>query len=423
MMSVAVADGSAKLLKAVGRDVSLGGVYSPDGRFIAWATKEGIQLYDLRTGTESSLVPDLAKPSVLGWAPDGKHILFSSERGGSSDAWLIAVADGTARGEPILVRKNWGNRPLGFTPSGAFYFGVINNVAEVRVAELDPAGGKAVLPSEPAFRRGHTMDADWSPDGRSLAAKDGRMPGQAVIVRSMDAGVERELPVGEWAIGPGNLRWTPDGKAVVVPASAPGKGNHLIRIDVQTGQVSSLMPLPALGGWPRFGIARDGNEVYYLRPQAGLVSRDLQSGLEREIVKGRAFYWGAPSPDGQKVAIAENSDTSWTLLIRPASEGEFREIVRVDKANDFPYLGSPAWTPDSRHLVFLMRVRGETGKWQLLLAPVEGGEPRRIGLISARQLLGVRLHPDGRRVSISDIKVDLEIWVMENFLPKAKAEK
>jgi hypothetical protein len=44
-----------------------------------------------------------------------------------------------------------------------------------------------------------------------------------------------------------------------------------------------------------------------------------------------------------------------------------------------------------------------------------------MGLIVARQLVGLGLHPDGRRVAISDVKVDLEVWVMENFLPKAAA--
>jgi hypothetical protein len=38
-------------------------------------------------------------------------------------------------------------------------------------------------------------------------------------------------------------------------------------------------------------------------------------------------------------------------------------------------------------------------------------------------LQGVRLHPDGRRVAITDVRVDLEVWVMENFLPPTKVAK
>ena len=422
MMLVAVADGSAKLLKAMGKDLSPGGEFSPDGRYIAWATKEGLSLFELQTGTESPLIPDRSNPSVLGWAPDGKHILFSSERAGSADAWLVVVAGGKAQGEPVFVRKNWGNLPMGFTPSGAFYYAVINNVWNAQIAELDPAGGNLVSP-QPAFRRGNTRASEWSPDGRSLAAIDARVPQRAVIVRSMDTGEERELQVGERTIENGGLRWTPDGKAVVVPASVPGKGENLIRIDVQTGQVTSLMPLPALGGWPHFGFSRDGNAIFYMRPHAGLVSHDLRSGQETVVIEKQGLSWGAMSPDGQRIAMTMNSDKSWALLVMPASGGEARELVRVDREKDTPFLGSPEWTRDGRYVIFLMRVRGQTGQWQLLRVPTEGGEPQRIGLIAARQLQGVRLHPDGRRIVTGDIKVDLEVWVMEHFLPQAKAAK
>ncbi len=45
-----------------------------------------------------------------------------------------------------------------------------------------------------------------------------------------------------------------------------------------------------------------------------------------------------------------------------------------------------------------------------------------MGLNVAGQLTGgLRLHPDGRRVAIDDVKVNLEVWVMENFLPKSSA--
>jgi Tol biopolymer transport system component len=430
MMLVAVADGSAKLLMTAGKDISPGGAFSPDGQHIVWATKEGLSLFELRTGTESLLIPDRLNPSVLGWAPDGKHILFSSERSGSADAWLIAVAGGKAQGEPVFVKKNWGFLPMGFTRSGAFYYGVNNNVWDVQIAELDPAGGSVVSPPQPAFRRGNTRAPAWSPDGRSLAVIVSRDPSQAVIIRSLDTGEEREIQVGEWMIGMGGLHWTPDGKAVAVPASEAGKGENLIRIDVQTGQVTSLMPLPALGGWPRFDLSRDGHTIFYVRPPAPpdvnagrLIARDLRSGRETVVVEKRGLYAGVASPDGRRLLIAVGEDKSQVLLVMPAAGGEARELVRVDGEKEIPFWGSPSWTPDGRSVAFLKGVKGKAGQWQLWRVPAEGGEQQRIGLIAARQLQGVRLHPDGRRVAINDVKVDLEVWVMENFLPPAKAVK
>jgi len=58
--------------------------------------------------------------------------------------------------------------------------------------------------------------------------------------------------------------------------------------------------------------------------------------------------------------------------------------------------------------------------WQLYRVAAEGGEPQRLGLNVAGQLTGqLWLHPDGRRVAIDNIKVNMEVWVMEHFLPRA----
>ena len=200
MMLVAVADGSTKLLKAMGKGRSPGGVFSPDGRYIAWATREGLSLFELQTGTESPLIPDRSNHSVLGWAPDGKHILFSSERSGSADAWLVAVAGGKAQGEPIFIKKDWGFLPMGVTRSGAFYYGVNNNVWEVRLRKSTRPAGTWSRRRCPASRRGNTRAPDWSPDGRFLAFILLREPSRTVVVRSMDTGEERELQVGERTI-------------------------------------------------------------------------------------------------------------------------------------------------------------------------------------------------------------------------------
>ena len=426
-------DGSTKLVKATGKEISPGGEFSPDGRYIAWSTREGISLFELQTGAESLLIPDKSNHSVLGWAPDGKHIMFSSERSGSADAWLIEVVNGKAKGEPLFIKKNWGFSPMGFTHSGSFYYSVNNNVWDVKIAELDPVGGAAVSPPQSAFNHGNMRGADWSPDGHSLAGIFSSEPNSAVIIRSMDTGEERELHVGGWIIKMGGLRWTPDGKAVVVPASEAGKGENLIRIDVQTGQVTPLMQLPALGGWPRFGFSRDNNIIYYLRPDPSdvnvsqLVAHDLRSDLEKVVTENSGLYMGNVSPDGKQFLIGKNIEngTSQVLLIMPASGGEARELVKVDGGKEVPFWGNATWTPDGRYVIFLKGIKGEgqtaykDTQWQLWRVAVEGGEPQPLGLKITGQLVGpLQMHPDGRHVVIGDVKVNLEVWVMENFLPK-----
>ena len=429
MKLVAVADGSAKLLKALGMNPSPGGVFSPDGRYIAWATKEGLALFDVQTGTESPLIPDRSNHSVLGWAPGGKYILFSSERSGTPDAWLVAVAGGKAQGDPVFVKKDWGFLPMGFTRSGAFYYAVNNNVGDIKIAEVDPVSGNVVSPPKSASQRGNTWAPAWSPDGRFLAFILAREPHRTVIVRSMETGEEREFEVGERTIGLGaSLRWFPDGKGVAVPAFERGKGESLVRIDVQTGRVSFLMPLPAGVGFPHFEIHPDGSRVFYTRPPdppgvgLRLIARDLKSGQETDIIERQSFFRATVSPDGRWLLVAAGESHYQVLLVMPANGGEGRELVRVDSEKEVPFGGSPWWSPDGRYVYFMKGVKGRTpDEWQLWRIAAEGGEPQRMGLTVGRQMGGLRPHPDGRRLATTDFKVNLEVWVMENFLPKPAA--
>jgi Tol biopolymer transport system component len=430
MMLVAAADGSAKLLKAVGKNPSPGGVFSPDGRYIAWATKEGFSLFDLRTGSESPLIPDRSNHRVMGWAPDGKHILFSSERSGSPDAWLVAVADGKAQGEPVFVKKDLGSWPMGFTRSGAFYYGVNNNVADFKIVEVDPVSGNVVSPPQSGSQRGNTWYPAWSRDGRFLAYILAREPNRTVIVRSLDTGEEREYELGERTIGLGDsLCWLPDGKGVAIPAFEPGKGETLVRIDVQTGRITNLMPLPAGVGFPKFFFSPNGNTIYYVK-KPGLVAHDLRSGQETIVIEKPGLYAGVPSPDGRRLLIGVHEKGTQILSVMPAGGGEPREVLRVDGAKEVPFWGSPWWTPDGRYISFMKGIEGGDAKvryedrhWQLWRVPADGGEPQRLGLIVGRQIAAPRPHPDGRRLAITDFKSNLEIWVMENFLPAPKASK
>ena len=435
MLLVAVADGSAKLLKAVGKNPSPGGVFSPDGRYVAWATTEGISLYELRTGSETPLIPDRSNHSVMGWAPDGKYILFSSERRGSADAWLIAVADGKAQGEPVFVRKDLGRHPMGFTHAGAFYYAVNNNVGDARIVEVDPVSGDVVSPPQPASRRGNIWFPDWSPDGRSLAYVFVREPNRTVVVRALDTNEEREYELGERTVGLGApIRWLPDGKGIAIPAFEPGRGESLVRIDVQTGRITNLMPLPAGVGFPKFGFAPDGHTVFYGKPgfhpdsNAGrVVARDLTSGRETDVVAREGLYTFALSPDGRRLVVGVNEGGDQILFVTPVVGGEARQLLRIDGKKGQPFWGSPWWTPDGRYVAFLRGVEGkvempyQARRWQMWRVAADGGEPQRLGLTVGRQIGGLRPHPDGRRLATTDFESSLEIWVMEHFLPNAAA--
>jgi Tol biopolymer transport system component len=268
-----------------------------------------------------------------------------------------------------------------------------------------------------------------------------REPSQAVIiVRSIDTGEERELPVGERRLGT-DLRWAPDGKALVVPGFEPGKktpdseasAGHksLTRIDVQTGQATSLMPFPEnVGGSPPFALSPDGRTVFYINlnllsdgspGRDQLLARDVRSGQETELFGKKGLYSVSLPPDGKWLVVGAREDRSQVLLVMPAAGGKARELVRTDD-EEANYLVSPSWTPDGRYVVFGKNLREPAKRpprVQVWRVAADGGVPQPTGL-TVDGLAWVRLHPDGRRVAIGTRRVSTEVWVMENFLPVPK---
>jgi hypothetical protein len=60
---------------------------------------------------------------MLGWFPEGNRILFLSDRGGTWGIWALSVADGQAKGDPMLIKADTGRIwPMGFSRKGEFFY-------------------------------------------------------------------------------------------------------------------------------------------------------------------------------------------------------------------------------------------------------------------------------------------------------------
>jgi len=73
--------------------------YSPDGKTIVFSSNRSgnldIWTVDRESGTLRQITDDAAQDWDPGFTPDGRHILFSSDRGGNLEIWMID-ADGTS---------------------------------------------------------------------------------------------------------------------------------------------------------------------------------------------------------------------------------------------------------------------------------------------------------------------------------------
>jgi len=178
---VAVADGSVRVLKTLDWRWPLTMSLSPDGRYVAYdippkenAPERDIFLLATDGSRELPLVEHPANDYGPIWTPDGRSLVFASDRSGAVGAWVIQVKNGQPDGTPRLVKSDMGRMmPMGFTREGSLYYGfsTLENAGNVYVATLDLPAGRVVAPPNRAIQRfeGNNTSPAWSPDGNCLA--------------------------------------------------------------------------------------------------------------------------------------------------------------------------------------------------------------------------------------------------------------
>lgn len=428
MALVSIPDGSVRVLKTFDWRSPAKMSFSPDGRYIAYdfpprEDSRNRDVYVLATdgSRDTPLVAHPANDTVLGWAPDGRTILFSSDRTGVTAAWMIRVADGKPVGSPELVRpdmgRSWGIR---FTRDGSYYYGVATALTDIYIADLDGATGKLLAAQVPASQRfiGSNAWPEWSPDGSYLAYVSQSRPGGApetsvLSVLALDSGEIREIvPRLNYFQ---RLRWSPDGRSILVHGRDPKNRGGLFLVDVQSGAVTPVvMSGPDQGGYPREAAwMPDGKAIVYMHFNSLIFLRDLQSGQERPVYDQPSVF--ALSPDGRWLVVAEDDRSSKTSVLKlvKIGQGLVRELARSSTSGGFS--NNFRWSPDGRH-VFYIKGPPNSPRTELWRISVESAESQRLGVVvdGARHLA---VHPDGRRVAFSAGTFKGELWVMENFLP------
>ena len=426
---ISVEDGSARVLKSFDWNGPGNISFSPDGRYIAYdrqpsqdTPEPDIFVIAADGSREVLLIQHSADDRLLGWAPDGKHVLFSSDRTGTRDAWLMEVAEGRPNGQPQLIKRDIGRiQPMGFTRNGGFYYGLNAGIRDIYVATLDPTTGKAVGQSELATERflGSNRGSSWSPDGESLAyfmapSGNGRQP-TSLIVRALKTGQERTLRTDlrpNLNIGP---RWSPDGLWLLVNSRDERGGFGLYRVSVQTGAITPVVQDQTA----RWGLwTPDGKSIVYTTEDgksSTIRIRNLDSGEDKELFRPEESTFVsnlALSPDGRRLAFGTSTLSqiiAQVLMLMPLEGGTPRRLLGVPGQG--PQFHGLDWARDGTHLYFGRQEQ----MWRI---STEGGEPEPVGL-QPNGSDGFAISPDGRRVAFITGETKEEVWVMENFLPQA----
>lgn len=403
--------------------------FSPEGRYLAYSTagngSEDLFLLDLEhspvSASESRIVDHPARDAMGGWSPDGKYILFASDRDGTGGAWLLPMRAGKPSGPAQLVRtravdRDRGAVPMGFTTSGAFYYGVANISADAKVMNVDPETGRITGAAETITNRfsGITHRPAWSPDGRRVLY---RGPNNTLRIRILDSGEERDL-VPQLTQNPQAAPvWYPDGESVLISGFTQRDKDGIYRVSLATGAATLLADMKN-AIQPRFVISPDGNTLYYYAPpNRRIIARDLASQTEQaihEATSSTGHQHMVLSRDGRYLAFGAS-----VISILPTSGGAAREVLRppLDHQNLFGL----DWSPDGKYLYLLMCWKERPGG-ELWRVRIEDGATQKFESDATLfPYRGIHVHPDGRRIAFTSAQRKNEVWVMENFLPASEA--
>lgn len=276
----------------------------------------------------------VASDSGARWSEDGKEILFTSSRGGSSQAWILPAEGGEARcvtNFPLDVADvRWipGSRAISFVAS------VLPTSAAGRKTEKD-----MVKVKDPDLEKGiRVIKQAIYRAGKSYF--EGKRP--HLFTLDLASGEIRQLTSGEMSVD--SYQWSPDGKRVVVSFE------HL---DDATDIGLTKIRL----------LDREGTWIRDLNDKPGYYGLSAWRPASAQVIVTQ------DSPEGflQKIFFVSVDSGEWTQ-IRTGFDGDH---------------GSWRWSRDGKRLFALTGEKGDVNVWSF---DPESGQGKRI--TSGRRQIG-----------------------------------
>jgi Tol biopolymer transport system component len=420
LVLISTKESSLRVLKKIesGPYVLTRASFSPDGKSIAFSLindgnppQSDIYLMTVDGSNEVVVAGHPAEDELLTWTPDGKRLLFLSDRSGTWDIWTVQITGEKQQGEPELLKKDFGkgSKFLGFTQDGSLYYKTLTPLGQLYFGEIDLETGKVLVPPAPVSTRfnGPPSRITWSPNGKSLLyISGGRALGNGnnnLTIRSTETGEERFLSTRLLKVW--DIYWAPDSRSILAWGMTI-KENALFRIDTETGKTTKL----ADGRWaPRLSL--DGKTMVYMG-KGGITKRNLDTGEESVGVKlGTELLnsYDDLSPDCKEAVFQENG-TIYTVSL---NGGEPRKLI-----TGLTHYYKLRWTRDGRYII--AQALDDISGWyaatsEIWRIPLQGGTPMKLDLAIPR-LEFFAIHPDNRHFAYSvNDGTKQELWVLENF--------
>lgn len=254
-----------------------GASVSPDGKRLAFVRETSNSSGDVFTSAIDGSDPqqitwDRMRVRGVTWTPDGKNLIFASNRSGADELWQVPSKGGTPE---IIATKGYEVTSASIAPDGSIlaYTSTQQNSNIWRLA-IDTPGAK---PELFIGSQGRNDSAHYSPDGKQIAFISDRSGAWELWLSGSDGhGLQQLTHFG----GPmlGTPHWSPDSQSLVFDARPKGH-SAIFTIALNGGEPQPVVDDGFENKKPNW--SRDGKSIYYTSNRGG-PTQLWRSGLHGE---------------------------------------------------------------------------------------------------------------------------------------------
>ena len=381
--------------------------WSPHGQRIAyWGLARGSQR-DIWTiaaagGQVTAVTSDPALDWSPAWSPDGQHLYFASDRGGSVNLWRARIDEesGKVLGgfEPVTTPAPFVGH-LSFAAHGrALAYASVDTKGNVAKISFDSTAGRVLGRPELVTHGSRIFDNPHpSPDGRWVTFDSAfshqqedifisRTDGSDLVQLTNDAALDR-FP-----------RWSPDGKRIAFSSSRGGQ-YQIWTINPDGSGLQQLTRATSGSFHPVW--SPDGSRMLYA-DNARVFIFDVERPWESQTPEAlppwntrlRRMSW---SPDGRWVTADLPSDEPGGIIVYDIANRSYDRLTDMG--------GYASWLADSQRLLFRHGAK-------LFLVDRTAKIPREIFRLEGSMLLSPKLSLDNRTIYFQSFSQQADIWML-----------
>jgi Tol biopolymer transport system component len=346
------------------------------------------------------------------WTPDGKHLLFISDRGGARDIYYLPLdSSGKPKAQPRRLTTGLDAHTISISKDGQkLVYSVFNFTANVCSIEIPETGTLNASTAKQITKGNQVIESlGVSHDGQWLAYSSD-LSGNSEIYKIPIAGGEA-IQLTSHPSGDFNPHWSYDGEYIVFH-SFRGGNRDIYCMTKDGGSVQQLTHDPSHELGPQWSA--DGSKITFFSDRTGRYELYVMPktedgwGKPEQITFHGSFFCNI-SPTANSVAYIWNSN----LKVISLDDKKERVLVAYQDSPNFPRPRFPAHSPDGKTVHYIAEDRrGNRSIWSV---PAGGGEPKlRIVGDDPHMLMGlVDFDTDGKRFYFGMRKNESNVWIMD----------